>query len=220
MLRIVRKILTRILKMRRENRYLRAVMEEKNMTAINITKAAIGGPGPWILHFQGGMLPLLADQLAEYFKLCGGKNFIECTGTHMQLGDFILTIRHRAGKTPNQRRLEAEGESAKLKRRLFNLSEEYRRVSIDNGETCAKLSEAYKQRDYLKRRYLDLQDGEVRSLKEERDTERAAREKAEAELVKVRAEFVARNFYDNRCVALMIDALTMPHPGDGRSLPF
>lgn len=50
----------------------------------------------------------MAGMFAGWFKDCGGRNYVEVTLRTHDLGDLVLRVQRKDGKTPNQLQKEAE----------------------------------------------------------------------------------------------------------------
>ena len=74
------------------------------------------------IGLNGLACQLLASSFAGQFVGAGAVNYLEVSMTHKELGDFVVTIQRRQGKTPVQFRLEAEGVRDKAVTELKNIA--------------------------------------------------------------------------------------------------
>ena len=75
------------------------------------------------LHYEGGetniamrhpIVAYMALELAAFFKDAGGTNYVGLEFRTEDLGDMVLTVQRKLGKTPHQLRSEVEGKLAAL----------------------------------------------------------------------------------------------------------
>lgn len=71
---------------------------------------------------KGLACQMLASSFAGQFVGSGAVNYLEVAMTHQELGDFVVTIQRREGKTPVEFRMDAEREREKLASELKNIA--------------------------------------------------------------------------------------------------
>lgn len=103
--------------------------------------------------FKGEAIGILAEEIAGFFKMNGGPNYLEIEfgSVDDELGPLILTVQRKDGKTPAQLRIDAEEESLQLLRGQHHLM----RLLYEALETGGIESEWYKMNHDLKLAWPD-----------------------------------------------------------------
>jgi hypothetical protein len=130
------KLIRRMLQSRREVRRLRAAIADKAKDEISIRKLQLGGVAPWKIEFTGGPIKYLAFAMLEFFRLSHPEglngNYIMGEMVSSELGDLILTIQRKGGKTPHELRMEAESKCVSLNHEIDILMRKIKSLEEDD----------------------------------------------------------------------------------------
>lgn len=104
--------------LRKENERLQAVLDGdfKKSAELSLKRAEYpAADGSLRLDLQATIIPLIAEHLAQIFKMEGGENYLGIEFNHPELGPMMLNIQRRFGETPAAQnvRLKAELEEAR-----------------------------------------------------------------------------------------------------------
>lgn len=104
--------------LRKENERLQAVLDGdfKKSAELSLKRAEYPtADGSLRLDLQATIIPLIAEHLAQIFKMEGGENYLGIEFNHPELGPMMLNIQRRLGETPAAQnvRLKAELEQAR-----------------------------------------------------------------------------------------------------------
>jgi hypothetical protein len=99
-----------------------AEKEELIKTLIDVKEASVDLKDNQIVgKLKSNIIPIIAEAIVAQFKACGGENYVEWTLTHQELGELILRLERKGGKTTAEVNGELQKRAKAKDRRIEEL---------------------------------------------------------------------------------------------------